>query len=173
MDEKAFKETLARFKEAADVLNKLPPEVRLAAFNLLEAQPSTHTSPPGKITEGSKEQKAPVDVLETKDAETFFTTHEHGKPADNAKLIAAYLYSQYGSEPFSLEEIRALSRAVGITIPSRIDATFATATEGGKKLFHGHGRGLIKPTVHGEEYMKSNYKVRTGTKKRTEPLTVK
>jgi hypothetical protein len=84
------------------------------------------------------------------------------------KLIAAYLYNEYGSEPFSAEEVKNTSDDVGITIPARIDMTLLEAKDKGKKLFKKIGRGTYKPTVHGEAYLKEKYNVAKGTKRRPE-----
>lgn len=98
--------------------------------------------------------------------EEFFSAHNHDKPADNARLIAAWFYREYGVEPFSVEEVSAKASGVGITIPARVDMTFVQAKEKGKKLFARAGRGKFKPTVHGEANLKATYSVKKGTKKR-------
>jgi hypothetical protein len=54
----------------------------------------------------------------------------------------------------------------GVTIPDRLNMTLAAAVENGKQLFASAGRGLFKPTVHGEIYLKTTYGVKKGTKKR-------
>lgn len=160
MDGKEFTESLARLRESVDLLNKLPAEVRLAAFYLLHGKVAPQS--PAGDGNGSP-ASAPVDVT---DAESFFKAFNFEQPADNAKLIAGYIYSQYGSEPFSLDEIRQLAKHIGLTIPERIDATFSAAQSEGKKLFQSTGKGKCKPTTHGEAYMKATYNIKKGTKQR-------
>jgi hypothetical protein len=167
MDDKVFKARLEKLAEAAEVLNKLPSEVRLAAFQMLE-RAITGTNPPKlEGAGGNKKDAGAPPLIDVTDAETFFANLTHDKPADNAKQIAAYLYSQYGTEEFSVEDIRELAKKVGVTIPDRVDATLNATREEGKKLFVGAGKGKYKPTVHGESYFKKTYNVKKGTKQKT------
>jgi hypothetical protein len=99
-------------------------------------------------------------------AEEFFTTHEGGKPADNAYLVVAYLYSQYGATPFSMEDVRAVADHAGLTLPERVDVTLSGAKKAGKALFKRAGRGRLQPNVHGETYLKNTYEVTRGNKRR-------
>jgi hypothetical protein len=166
MDEKTFKERVSRLKEVGKVLETLPAEIRALAFPLISDYVSSgaaHVSAAGheRKSHASGETKAqPVD------REGFFKAFDHDKPADNAKLLAAWLYREYGTEPFSGEEVNELATEVGVTIPGRIDMTFAQAKEKGKHLFARAGRGKFKPTVHGEAYLKATYKIAKGTKQR-------
>lgn len=161
MDEEEFKERLAKLGESAEVLNNLPAEVRVAAFNLLHGQ----TVPPVPPAGGNKNSPAgpPIDVT---DAESFFKQFNHDQPADNAKLIAGYIYSQYGAEPFALDEVRELAKQTGLTIPSRVDVTLGQTQSEGKKLFQSAGKGKFKPTTNGETYLKATYNIKKGTKQR-------
>jgi hypothetical protein len=166
MDEKEFKARAKRLAEIADVLEKLPTEIRSGAFDLLreyvtgddESSATPTAKHPHKVHKGSTTDNA--------DEAKFFGAFEHTTPAANARLLAAYFYAKFGLEPFSLDEIRAKGAAVGITIPERVDMTFAQATAKGKKLFTSAGHGKLKPTVHGEAYLKEKYGVKMGTKKR-------
>lgn len=166
MDAKEFKERAARLKEIAKILEELPAEVRALAFPLLSdyihPEASNEESGSHKAKSPSGQGKAPPPA----DREGFFKAFDHHKPADNAKLLSAWLYREYGTEPFSIEEIEELATEVGITIPERIDMTFASAKENGKNLFARAGRGKFKPTVHGEAYLKITYKIAKGTKQR-------
>ncbi len=164
MNEKEFKERASRLEQIAKVLEKLPPEVRNGAFELLKAYVTERTT-------GSPTQKIPGKTShESRDGtrEAFFAQFTHKKPSDNARLIAAYLYREYGADPFSLDEVRQTADDVGITIPERIDMTFLQAKEKGKKLFTRAGNGKFKPTVHGETNLKKTYSVTKGTKKRSQ-----
>lgn len=164
MDEKEFKSRTTRLEQVAKVIEKLPTEVRSEAFDLLKAWVTDQNpSSPGK-----KATHKPKHHDSDDSEEAFFASFDHDKPADNARLIAAYFYREYGAEPFSTDEVRQKADSVGITIPARIDMTFQTAKEKGKKLFGRAGRGEFKPTVHGEAYLKVTYSVKKGTKKRVE-----
>lgn len=162
MDEKEFKERASRLERIAKVLEKLPAEVRGGAFDLLK----------GYVTEQSSEaaaKKAHPKASTEARGDTrgeFFGAFDHDKPADNARLIAAYLYREYGAVPFSLDEVRQIADDVGITVPARIDMTFKQAKEKGKKLFAQAGKGKFKPTVYGEANLKATYSVKKGTKTR-------
>lgn len=163
MDDKEFKTRSSRLEQIAKVLEKLPAEVRGEAFTLLKGYVTEHSSEAHTKTKETKGQRdAPA-----QSEEEFFASVNHAKPADNVKLIAAWLYGEYGAEPFSLEEVRAKADAVGITVPARIDMTLLEAKEKGKKLFSRASTGKFKPTVHGEAILKATYSVKKGTKKRT------
>ena len=164
MDEKEFKERSGRLDKIAKVLEKLPAEVRPDAFELLKAYITDQPSEPSKRTKKTAD-KANREVADDTE-EAFFGAHDHSKPADNARLIAASFYREHGAEPFSLDEVRQKATDVGLTIPARVDMTFVQAKEKGKKLFARAGSGKFKPTVHGEANLKATYSVRKGTKKR-------
>lgn len=162
MDEKEFKTRASRLEQIAKVLEKLPSEVRNDAFDLLKSYVTEQASESPAKKAPAKAKREVSDDSE----EGFFGAFDHDKPADNAKLIAAYFYREYGAEPFSLDEVRQKAIDVGITIPARIDMTFLAAREKGKKLFAGAGTGKFKPTVHGEANLKATYSVKKGTKNR-------
>lgn len=162
MDDKEFRTRVGRLEQIAKVLEKLPAEVRSDAFDLLRSYVTEHSSEaPAKKARAKGEREAAGSS-----DEEFFSAFDHDKPADNARLIAAWFYREYGVEPFSVDEVRAKANDVGITIPARVDMTFVQAKEKGKKLFARAGTGQFKPTVHGEANLKATYSVRKGTKKR-------
>jgi hypothetical protein len=97
------------------------------------------------------------------DRDTFFLKFNHGKPSDNALLVVAWHYNQYGVAPFSGDEIRKLGDEVGVTIPKRVDMTIANAQHDGKTCFTRAGKSLFRPTVHGEARLKKTYGVKKGT----------
>jgi hypothetical protein len=164
VDDKEFKTRSSRLEQIAKVLEKLPPEIRGEAFELLKGYVTEHSPGPRTKTEDTKSQPK----TDAQSKEEFFGSFPHDKPADNVKLIAAWFYREYGAEPFTLDEVRAEADAVGITIPARVDMTLSQAKDEGKKLFARAGKGKFKPTVHGESYLKARYSVKKGTKKRTE-----
>lgn len=159
MDEKTFQERVKKLIEVNKVVEKLDPAIRAESFKILQSYIIGKEKVTGGGGESSKETEQQDD-----DKESFFKQFDHTKPSDNALLIAAYLYSQFGASPFSSEDVQELADDVGITIPSRCDMTFKQAQKKGKNLFAIVGRGKYKPTVHGEAYLKETYKVKKGRK---------
>jgi hypothetical protein len=157
VDQKEFSERSARLQEIGKIIDQLPVEIRSEAFSLLKGYIS------GKAGAAVDKENAAEDE---NDGAELFTKFNHEKPSDNARLIAAYLFQEYGSEPFSIDEAKAVAARLGITIPDRIYMTFSRAAENGKQLFMRVGRGKFKPTVHGESYLKATYAVRKGTRTR-------
>lgn len=162
MDHKEFKTRADRLEQIAKVLEKLPAEVRSNAFDLLKSYVTEHSS---ELPSKKPPVKGAPEATGSSDEE-FFAAFDHDKPADNARLIAAWFYREYGVEPFSLDDVRAKANNVGITIPARVDMTFLQAKENGKKLFARAGTGKFRPTVHGEANLKATYSVKKGTKER-------
>lgn len=157
MDDSAFKARVKRLQEISNVIEKLDPAIRLEAFALLRGyatgkDPAKHDNADGEDND--------------EDRESFFAAHPHDKPADNASLLAAYHFKEYGAEPFSVDEIRELGSDVGVTLPERIDMTYVQAKRDGKNLFKRAGKGMFKPTVHGEAFLKKTYAVSKGRRKR-------
>lgn len=156
MDKQQFQERVKKLKEINKVIESLDPTIKEAGFELLKSYATGKEAGPSK----GGEDELP------KDKEAFFTKFDHDKPADNALLISAYLYSQYGTSPASLKEIKKIADDVGITVPDRIDMTLRQAQKDGKSMFNYGGKDNIRPTVHGEKYFKDTYKVGKGKKKR-------
>lgn len=161
MDEATYKARLKRLQQVNKDIEKLDPAIREHAFKIL--QPYV-TGREGKAVE--HKDAGDQDTIPTEDAEAFFSRFDHEKPSDNALLVAAYHFGQYGSEAFSMEEVKQLATDVGITIPERVDMTFLQARHEGKKLFKRAGRGKFSPTVHGEAHLKKEYKLQKGRKKK-------
>jgi hypothetical protein len=164
MDKKEFDERVLRLQDVAKVIDKLPAEIRTEAFGLLRGYVSGRSAPDS----GGVNRTENEDGDDADDGTSLFGRFDHDKPSDNVRLIAAYLFQQYGSEHFSVEEISAIAAETGITVPARVDMTLRQAKENGKNLFVGAGNGKYKPTVHGETYLKDTYGVKKGNKKREE-----
>ncbi len=168
MDSETFKNRVKRLKEVNTEIAKLDPAIRAEALALLSEYISAGETPKHPHTGGAahaRGQKAQHDVSD--DVESFFAKHPvTGKPAENAVLIATYLYSQYGSKPFQLDDIRNMADTCGVTIPASLDMTLKQAQRDGKTLFKHAGRNQYQPTVHGEIYFKQKYGVKKGTKPR-------
>ena len=161
MNEATLKERTKRLLEINDIIKKLDPTIRPAAFALL--QDYVLAGAPA-----AKQNKSPAtsDDDGSEDRERFFSQFPHDKPADNALLIGAYHYTLYGSSPFTTDEIKSMATEVGVTIPERTDITFAQAQREGKNLFLRAGRGGFRPTVHGEAFFKKTYQVSKGKKQK-------
>jgi len=163
LDADEFKEVVARLKEVNEVISSLDEAIRAAGFAVLRPYIVGGTE---HQREEGQEAVITTTAADTTDAESFFTAHPEGKPADNVILIAAYLYSQYGSEPFSLDDVRGVANSTGLTIPARPDMTIRACKRNGKTLFRTVGYNQYSPTVHGEAYFKTTLGVQKGTKQR-------
>jgi hypothetical protein len=167
VDHRQFQDTAAKILEIGAVVEKLPEQVRFQAFDLLAAYASaTGTQHRGKETASPKPHSSPS---QNSDPAEFFGKFNADKPADNVKLVAAYLYREYGAQPFSVDEVKELADSVGVTMPARVDMTLVAALSEGKKLFTRCGRGQFKPSVHGEIFMKSTYQVTKGKRAKENP----
>jgi len=169
MDEKLFKQRVARLKEVSKVIEDLPAEIRTLSFPLLEGYISGSDPEPGKKSETPSKAKSKGAANDDDHAgrDEFLAKNSHDKPADNVYLLAAALFRDYGSEPFSIKELETLATDTGVTVPNRIDMTLKQGTNNGKNLFTSSSRGFYKPTVHGEAFLKETYKISKGTKKKT------
>lgn len=160
MDQKEFEVRSSRLHEVGKVVERLPSEIRGGAFELLKGYVSQQATAP------SRKERSVEDEVDSGSIAELLSKFDHDKPSDNVRLITAFLFQEYGSEPFSGEEVRAIATDSGITVPDRVDMTLAAAKENGKQLFARSGRGKFKPTVHGEARLKAAYGVKKGTKRR-------
>jgi hypothetical protein len=174
MDEQAYADTVGRLKKVNEVVSDLDPAIRSEAFSILKdyvvGEPVPHSrTPTAKQRQQEKiEQHAETDGdIDFSSAEDFFSKHDTKKPHENARLAAAWYFREYGSSPFSYDDIKAIGGEVGLTLPERIDMTLGAAKTGGKSLFKKAGRGRLRPTTHGETHMKTTYGIAKGTKTRT------
>jgi len=165
MDHEHIETVKKHLDDINKIITSLDPAIRAAAFDILaplyfgEYHPSDGDDAEANKKLGPVEtarKAAPSDGFET-----FFSSHEHTKPADNVALIAAWLYSQHGLTPITTSLCRAISGRAGFTIPNRPDNTMRQAKEKGKSLFRQQGKGWVL-TTHGELYVKSTYQVRRG-----------
>jgi hypothetical protein len=164
MESSAFHERVKRLKEVNEVIEKLDPAIREGALSLLAGyvtgQPHTADGKPPAGAGAGEGEESDLQMTE------LFGRYPDGRPSENAILIAAWLYSQYGAQPFKLDEMREIADSVGLTVPSSLDMTLKQAQREGKALFQHTGRSEFKPTVPGELYFKKTYEVAKGTKKR-------
>ncbi len=157
MNKETLRARADRLLEVNNIMTKLEPEVRAAAFLLLEGYVTA-----GGTSEAAKELGNSAGSA-NEDITTFFSRFNTDTPAENVVLLAAYHFSQYGSSSFSVEELKARALEVGLTLPERVDMTIRQARREGKGLFQSAGRGLFKPTVHGELFLRTTYQVAKGT----------
>ncbi|MBN1515132.1 hypothetical protein JXA32_01045 [Candidatus Sumerlaeota bacterium] len=162
MDKKKFDEIVKRLKEVSGVVESIPSEIREESFKLLKPYIMGSAAKIAPDREDEHEDHCTDDGSD----EDFFGKFDHDKPANNVKLIAAYYYKEFGTDPFSIDEMKEKADSVGITLPARPDMTLTQAKDKSKKLFQKADKGKFKPTVHGEANLKSVYSVRKGTKKR-------
>lgn len=165
MEETRYKETVTRLREVNSVISKLDPAIRAEAFSVLLPYVKGQAAP------GDDE---PIETSRAGDGTTtrnqLLTKYGSTTPVDNALLAAAAWYSEYGSSPFTQEDIRAIIDEAGLTGPVRLDRTFDTTTKGqGKSLFRKVGRGKWAPSVAGEAYFKETFDVKKGRKKPEAP----
>jgi hypothetical protein len=159
MDKALFQERVKRLKEADQVIKLLDPAIRAAAFDLLQPYITGSKQDSPKPPKENRDLSA----ADTNMMSTLLAKFDHKKPSDNVMLIAAYHFSQFGVAPLSFQEVRTIAEGSGLTIPGRLEMTFSSAARSGRKLFSSAGRGQVKPTVQGEQFLKETYGISKGT----------
>ena len=147
---------------------KLDQSVREKAFDILAgiAFSGKGTSPrPSDEAEDDKGKGAAV-TEDMDDLHAFVDRFPHDREKDNVRLLAAWLYKQYGNKSFSLQGITALAEAAGLPIPSRVDMTLKGSMRNKKPLFQGRGRGRYQLAAEGRKYVTDIYEVKVGKKPR-------
>lgn len=154
-----------RMKEVEELVLDLDSSVRGAGFAMFEQYVLTGslTASFRALEKSGAEDPSTPDEL---DLEAFFSSREAKRPSDAAILIAAYHYQRYGTESFSLAEVKEIAGQVGLTIPDRLDMTFKGTLRKGKPVFRQTGRGRYSPTVIGEAVLKEEYGVKKGRTKK-------
>lgn len=151
----------SRLLEVNKVIEKLDASIRVAAFDFLKPYIAggTITMPKGK-DEHKHDSDQPTDLAGL--VEKFGSTD---KPSDNARLLSAYWFSQYGAAAFTTKWIESTATSTGLTVPASLGMTYKQAKEKGKTLYNPLGKGgMIEPTVAGETFFKKTYGVKKGTK---------
>jgi len=144
MDKKAFSDLEERLLEVNKIVAKLDTSIRGAAFEFLKPYVAGGTikNPPQKDPDTDDNDEASSGGLTQ--LVTKFGSDE--KPSDNAKLLTAYWFSQYGSAPFSIKWLKATCDSTGLTIPDSPAMTLRQAKEKGKNLYKALGKGgLFNP----------------------------
>jgi len=159
LDKKAFSELQERLLDVNRVITKLDSSIRVAAFDFLKPYISS-----GKLAVSADLHRPPTEETPPSDVAALIQKHSEGKPHENVNLLAAIWFSEHGSHPFSLDYLREQATSTGLTIPAKPRMTLVQAKEKGKKLYGPAGRGVFKPTVIGEAFLKTTYGVRKGTR---------
>lgn len=166
LDRKQFGEIEGRLLEVNKVVEKLDASIRVAAFEFLKPYivGGTITASKPKSEDDRTGGDADTGSGSSGNLEELLKNYNDLKPSENAKLLSAHWYSMYGSAPFKTKWIDQAAADSGLTIPSSVDMTFRQAKDKGKLLYQPLGKGgLLKPTVVGEQYLKTTFKVKKGT----------
>jgi hypothetical protein len=162
VEKREFAEIEARLLEVNEVMKKLDDSIRVVAFDFLKPYIVGGSMVVHKEKHGKHDEPA---AGGTDDLATLVATHASDKPSHNAKLLSAYWYSQYGSAPFTTKWIEDSAASAGLTIPESVGMTFRGAQAKGKAVYEALGeKGLMRPTITGEGYLKQTFGVKKGTK---------
>lgn len=173
MSDSTLSNALTRLEQANRTIAKLDPAIKAVAFELI--QPLIFT--PGEIVaadtprrshKSTPDSEAATDDTEFEQIRAFIAKQEDEKPSDNVYSIVGWLYSQYGTQPFEITEIKKLADDAGVTVPARIDMTLTGMKKSGKSLVQNLSKGRYRVTVQGEIYFKEKYGISKGIRKRTE-----
>ena len=164
MDKKALEEIETRLLEVNEVIKKLDESIRVPAFEFLKPYifGGTIVLPKGKGEQshgGGSASGTPTDLAGL--VEKF---GRPDKPSENAKLLSAWWFSQYGASAFTTKWIEQAAASTGLTVPASLGMTFKQAKDDGKLLYKPLGKGgLVEPTVAGESYFQRTYGMKKGT----------
>lgn len=157
MREKSLDGIKKRVLKINSIIKGLDPAIKLPVFEMLKSYINTSTIEIKHTgTDGNGEGGTNLD--DTQGVREFYSKHQPDKPSDRAQILAAWIYRNRGSQPFTLKEVEELFDKVGEGRPTRLDMTFKAAQRKGKKLFQSAGRGKLRPNVHGENYFKELFK---------------
>jgi hypothetical protein len=156
MDSKHFRNLKETIFQINAIVKSVDPSIKTQVFDLLRPLIVSALQPEALGTDDS----GPHSGASATRVRDFYTKHNPDKPAKRVRILAAWIYTQKGSSPFSLKEVEDLFDEVGVGRPNRIDMTLKNALEKGKKLFQSSGHGKYRPTVHGENYFKEKLGVK-------------
>ncbi len=159
MDKKQFQKLKETISQINSIVKSVDPVIKTQVFELLKPMIDAVPGDPAGDGEGRKEKRA-QQHSDPKNVRAFYTSHNPDKPAKRVRIMAAWFYSQRGTNPFTLSELEELFDDVGVGHPGRLDMTLKQAREKGHHLFHTTERGKYRPTVHGENYFKDKLGVR-------------
>lgn len=165
-DDTDFEKIKGLLLDINTVVTQMDPAVRVATFEMLAARyivqkaPCQPKSAPEVKVKGNAGDSG--SIVDTNDLGTFISSFDTSKPHEALNVLAAWLYSQRGSQLFTTSELKELADQCGLTIPSRPDMTFKGAKTNGKAIYAQSGRSW-KLTVSGEMHVKSTYNVTKGS----------
>lgn len=162
MTDTEYNKMVERLQKINKIISMLDPSIRSQSFDVLKKYVEVSSSTSEKAAFDSDGSHEKNDVQHSLDIEGFISTLNVDKPSDNALAIVAIIYSEYGSAPFTSDDILKWSCKLGLTIPDRLDMTLKNAQSKNKKLFSQISNGKYKPTVHGESHLKRKYGVSKG-----------
>jgi hypothetical protein len=165
MEQSLIQDAKTKLTEINDFISTLDSELKPKAISILLPLYFDNTETLKLVigTELQNDASNDTNLQSLTNEQTFFTSFSHDKPAENVAMIAAWLYSQYGTFPITNEEIQDYASRLGITVAARSDNTMRQAKRDGKALFRQVGKGW-EPTLVGETYFRETYKVRKGNK---------
>lgn len=156
MDEKTFKKLSGRLEQANRVIGKLDPILRGDAWAILRPYVTEEEAQPGSERESSKQRERTPSSNSSEDE--LIEKFESEKEADNLWLTFAILFKRHGRGPFSLDLIKAVGKALDLTLPERPDTTIRNSTK--KVVRKQEGGYKIQPG--GEKFLKETYGVTKG-----------
>lgn len=156
MDNKQLQSLKKAILQINSIIKALDPAIKTQVFDLLKPLIDPTLAAALTVRKGSADthHKGAASVRD------FYTSHNPEKPAKRVRVLAAWIYSQRGNQPFTLDELNKLFDDVGVGRPNRLDMTIKSALEKGNHLFQSVGRGQYRPTVHGENYFKEKLGVK-------------
>ncbi|MBI5953475.1 MAG: hypothetical protein HY865_17615 [Chloroflexi bacterium] len=98
----------------------------------------------------------------TANVREFYSQYTPSSQSESALVLAGWIYSQRGISPFEITELKALFDEVGASSPARLDNTIKLMQRDSKKLFQSLSGGLLRPSIYGENYFKSEMKLVPG-----------
>ena len=116
MKDTKIAEAKAKLLEINELIKQLDESIRQTAIQLLVPLYFHVMEEPAESVVGSSSDDkthAKGQTHSTDDLGEFIASSEHGKPADNVLLLAAWLYSQYGVYPISTRDIQDLGGSSG------------------------------------------------------------
>jgi len=171
MKKDQFEKIAQRLKDINDVVKGLDESIRSDAFAVLRPYADGAATKDG---EGGRRLPSDNDadlgedaaLIDPDVAAAFLEQHVSDKPADNAKAIAALIYSVYGNADFSVAEVNKIAHEAGLMVPDRVDVTLGGASVDKRALFQKRKSGVYRPTINGRKFFKDEYGVIPGTAKR-------
>ncbi len=161
MDQKDLQTIRSRLVEVNLIISKLDPAIKIPAFELLKPFILGIATVSGG-TPADTDMPASGISTHAGHARDFFVSLDPKKPADSVLVLTAWIYTQRGSEPFSLIELEDLFDEVGVPRPARLDMTLRACSRKGKKFFTNAGYGKYRPTVYAENHFKQEMNLRPG-----------